>query len=403
MKVTILGIGMGNCGTLTAEGLHALHAASLVVGARRMLDSLPDGVTQNRRAAIAPEDICAILAENRSLAQACVVMSGDVGFYSGTRKLLPMLAEHQTVCLCGITTVQYLAARLGRAWQDVRLVSAHGVACNVLGHILSAPETFFLTGGSVTPRAIVDCLVAAGLGETEVTVAENLSYPDERIVTDAACKLAGRDFASLSAVWVRAGFFRQALCSGGLADSAFVRAEVPMTKQEVRAAAIAKLRLRETDVVYDVGAGTGSVGIELALLSPMARVYAVECNAQACALIRVNREKLGAYNLTLVEGAAPQALKALPAPDCAFIGGSRGNLREILALLRAKNSAVRVVVSAIALETLSGALDALKELNFEGIEVTQLAVSRAREVGSYHMMMGQNPIFLLSAEGDGAR
>ncbi|ODU56599.1 MAG: hypothetical protein ABT01_03605 [Clostridium sp. SCN 57-10] len=399
MDIAIVGIGMGNADTLTLGARRALEEAQLVVGAQRMLDGLPDGVTRNRRAAIAPEDICAALRAQEGLARACVVMSGDVGFYSGAKKLLPLLSGHRVDCLCGVTTVQYLAAKLCRPWQDARLVSAHGVACNVVGSVLSSRETFFLTGGGVTPRTIAEALTQAGLGDAEVTVGENLSYPQERIVTDRADALCGRDFAPLSAVWVVNDAPRRALMSGGLPDDAFVRGDVPMTKQEVRAAAIARLAPRKADVIYDVGAGTGSVGLELALLSPMARVYAVECSPEACALVRENRERLGAYNLTLIEGRAPQALAGLPAPDCVFIGGSRGNLRAILAALREQNARVRVVMSAIALETLSEALSALREQGFGEVAVTQIAVSRARAAGAYHMMTGQNPVFLLSAEG----
>lgn len=132
-----------------------------------------------------------------------------------------------------------------------------------------------------------------------------------------------------------------------------------MTKQEVRAAALAKLAVRPTDTLWDVGAGTGSVSVELALAAPRGRVYAVECDPEACALIRKNRERFAAWNLTLIEGKAPQALEALPAPDAVFLGGTKGSMEAVVDAVLAKNPQARLCISAIALETLSAAVAAL--------------------------------------------
>ncbi|MBP1736188.1 MAG: precorrin-6y C5,15-methyltransferase (decarboxylating), CbiE subunit/precorrin-6Y [Oscillospiraceae bacterium] len=400
MRVTILGVGMGNPETLTLGGLRALERADAVIGASRLLASLPSSCGADRLTAITPSEIRSLLEEHSHWREAAVVMSGDIGFYSGTTALLPALEGYEVETICGITTVQYLAAKLRRPWQDVRLVSAHGIDCNIIGSVLSAREVFFLTGGKITPSTILHVLCSSGLGLSEVTVGANLSYPDEWIVTDTANALREESFPPLSSVWVRRSDpLRQELFCPGLPDDAFIRADVPMTKQEVRACVLAKLRVETEDVVYDIGAGTGSVGVELALLSPMSSVFAVECAPEACGLIRANREAFCALNLTLVEGTAPEALSPLPPPQCAFIGGSRGRLEPILSALLLKNPGVRVVISAIAVETLGEALTDLKKLAFSGIEITQLAVSRSKPVGTYHLMTGQNPIFLLSAQG----
>lgn len=400
MKVTIVGLGMGHPDTMTAGVRRALEEARLVIGARRVLESLPETVTARRIPAVAAEDIRRLISENEALSPVCVAMSGDTGFYSGTAKLLALLEGAE--CLPGLTTVQYLAAKLGRPWQEVRLFSAHGRTCNIVGSVLAARDTFFLTDGVSTPAAIARALCAADLGDAELTVGERLSYPDERITSAPAVELTETEFDPLSAVWVRCTAPRTRLLTGGLPDAEFLRGEVPMTKQEVRAAVLARLRPAPGETFYDVGAGTGSVGIELALLDPMARVFAVECLPEACDLIRANRKHFGAYNLMLAEGTAPAALSALPAPDAAFVGGSRGNLAGILDALQKKNPRVRVAVSAIALETLDEALRALEQLGFENVEISQISVSRAREAGRYHMMTGLNPIFLLSGQGAGA-
>ena len=181
----------------------------------------------------------------------------------------------------------------------------------------------------------------------------------------------------------------------GIPDEAFFRDKVPMTKQEVRAAVLAKLAVGPEDVCWDVGAGTGSVSVELALQCKC--VWAVERGEQALALMEKNRERFGAWNLRIAAGEAPEALAELPAPDKVFIGGSGGRLEEILEQVHRANPRARVCISAIALETLHTALSALERLGYEA-EVVQISVSRARRAGELHLLLAQNPVFLVTGE-----
>ena len=167
-----------------------------------------------------------------------------------------------------------------------------------------------------------------------------------------------------------------------------------LNELEVRAAALAKLAVTPKDTLWDVGAGTGSVSVELALAAPAGQVYAVECDPEACALIQQNREKFSAYNLTLIEGKAPEALDMLPAPDAVFIGGTKGNMDAVIDAVLHKNSVARLCVAAIALETLSAAVAALTAHGLAA-EVTQIAVSRTKTAGSLHLLMANNPVFLI--------
>ena len=162
-----------------------------------------------------------------------------------------------------------------------------------------------------------------------------------------------------------------------------------MTKQEVRAAILSKLAVGPDDVCWDIGAGTGSVSVELALQCKA--VWAVERKADVLALAQVNREKFGAWNLHLVEGTAPVVLSQLPRPDAVFVGGSGGELPGILETVRCANSQAWVCVSAISLETLHTAMKLL-----EGAEVTQISVSRSENVGQLHLLLAQNPVFLVT-------
>lgn len=172
-----------------------------------------------------------------------------------------------------------------------------------------------------------------------------------------------------------------------------------MTKEEVRWVAVSKLAVQPRDTVWDIGAGTGAVTLELARKASDGMVYAVERNAQALALLEENRVRLGGYNVRIVSGQAPAALADLPAPDCVFVGGSGGSMRDILAAAREKNSSVRVAVTAIALETLHAARQALGALGFAEIETVQLGAARGRQVGDYTMMTANNPVFLLTGRG----
>ena len=168
-----------------------------------------------------------------------------------------------------------------------------------------------------------------------------------------------------------------------------------MTKQEIRSATLTKLAVTPQDICWDVGAGTGSVSVELALQGRS--VWAVERQAEACELIRKNRAKFSAWNLHLQEGTAPEACETLPAPDAVFVGGSGRRLQEILTLVVRRNPKARICVSAIALETLQEAVRCLEGLGYRA-DVTQISVSRGKSVGQLHLLLAQNPVFLITGE-----
>ena len=393
--ITLIGMGSGTPGSLTAQGLAALQGADRILGAKRLLATLPEGCTGNRQSLYKPDEILACLAAHPD-EEIALVYSGDTGFYSGASQLLPMLRAFGISCrvLPGLSSVQLLAAAVGRPWQDWKLVSAHGCACDPVAACMINHSVFFLTGGTETPATLCRKLAAAGMGAAHGVVGENLGTEAEAIRYGSAAELAGQSFAPLSVLLVE-NFDLPQFRSQGWPDEAFLRGDVPMTKQEVRAAALAKLAVTPTDTLWDVGAGTGSVSVELALAAPKGRVYAVECEPDACALIRKNREKFRAYNLTLIEGKAPEALDGLPAPDAVFIGGTKGGMEAVLDAVLTKNAAARICISAIALETLSAAIAALTARGLTA-EVTQIAVSRTKPAGRLHLLMANNPTFLIT-------
>lgn len=397
MNVTLIGMGSGQPENLTLQGLAALRQADLILGARRLLAVLPAGCTENRAAAYRPDEVAELL-QTSGAENAVLIYSGDTGFYSGASSMMEKLEALgvRARVLPGLSSIQLLAAALGRPWQGWNLVSAHGRTCDPVAECMQGRPTFFLTGGSEDPATLCAQLAAEGFGDVQGVVGQCLGTPEEKIFRGSVKELAAGRFNSLSVLLVEAAEVLPRRAPG-LPDEAFERGDVPMTKQEVRAAVLAKLAVRPEDILWDVGAGTGSVSVELALAAPRGRVYAVECRPEGCALIKANREKFRTRNLVLVEGLAPAALSDLPAPDAVFIGGSKGSLAAIVDAALDKNPDARICVSAIALETLSAAVAALTAKG-RTVQVSQIAVSRAKAVGGLHLMMAQNPIYLITGE-----
>ena len=407
-KVTIIGAGPGNPDLLSRAALDAIDIADVVIGAHRALVGIdvPPGVV--RCELVKTADIVAALTDAASWQRAVVVMTGDVGLFSGARRLVEALSGDAQVdvrVIPGISSASYLAARLARPWQDWRFASAHGVACDIVAEAERAGELFLVTSGGEDPSRLSGELVQAGFGDTRVTVAERLSYPDERITCATASEIAGQTFDDLNVMLIEfaggAASSRWPYASSGIPDELFIRGDVPMTKQEVRAVALAKLRLTATDTVWDVGAGTGSVSIEAALVARAGSVWAVERNAAGVRLIRENADAFGCGNVHAVPGAAPEALAKLPVPDAVFVGGSAGELPSIVEAALEKNSQVRLCVPCVTVETLTEACALLSGSRFKGFEACQVSAARAEAVGSHHLMKAQNPVFLVSARGAG--
>ena len=197
--ITLIGMGSGTPGSLTAQGLAALQGADRILGAKRLLATLPEGCTGNRQALYKPDEILACLAAHPD-EEIALVYSGDTGFYSGASQLLPMLRAFGISCrvLPGLSSVQLLAAAVGRPWQDWTLVSAHGCACDPVSACMNHKTVFFLTGGAETPATLCAALTAAGLGDAHALVGENLGTPAEAIRFGLARELAEQTFAPLS-------------------------------------------------------------------------------------------------------------------------------------------------------------------------------------------------------------
>lgn len=400
MTVYLVGVGMGNPETLTLAAKRVIEGSDLLIGASRLLEPF-QALACRKRALVAADDIVAELAAE-PFQQACVLLSGDVGFYSGATKLYGKLTDHDVDIIPGIPSPVYLCAKLHTPWQDARLVSAHGRDHDAVGEIQSHAKTFCLTGGATKVEDICRQLVERGLGDLRVAAGERLSYEDERIVQGSAAELAGLSFADLSVMLVcNPAPVERRFGAPSLPDGAFRRGKAPMTKEEVRALAIAKLRIEADSTVWDVGAGTGSVSVEAARAANRGRVFAVERKGDALEALACNRDAFGLANLTIVAGGAPSALAGLPAPDRVFIGGSSDELASIVDVAVAANPHVRICATAVTLETLAALTGLLRERGILDADIVQVSVSRADAAGAYHLMRAENPVFLVTFGGEG--
>jgi len=397
-RVALAGIGPGSPEGMTAEVRRRLAEADCVIGARRMLEAVPAG-RQVRREAVAPEAVAACIRERRDCRRFAVALSGDTGFFSGARKLLPLLADCDVEILPGLSSLQVLCARLGTSYEDVVSLSLHGRDRDIVPDVCQNRRVFVLVGGAEGMARLCRTLTEAGLGEVRVSVGERLGYPEEKISAGTARELAGGTFDPLSAALIENEAARP--FAPGLPDGLFLRGQgaggaVPMTKSEVRACILSKLAPPRDAVCWDVGAGTGSVSVELALWAREGQVFAIEKKEDALSLLEENRRRFHVSNLTPVPGAAPEACRALPPPTHAFLGGSSGNLREIVSLLLEKNPHVRIAASAVTLETIAELTAIGKEFSFTEFEAVCLSAARGRKAGAYHLMAGQNPVYLFT-------
>ena len=401
--ITLLGIGMGSQKLLTVQGKNSLEQADLLIGARRMLQSVK---TEGKAVfeSYKPDEIAAYLAEHPQYETAAVLLSGDIGFYSGAKKLYDAiertegLEQMEIYPVSGISSVVYFCGKLGVSWEDVHLLSLHGRKQNLIDAVKYHEKVFVLCGEKDGIPKICCKLKEYGLGDVKVAVGTDLSYEQERIVQGTAESLMKEDFAPLSVLLICNPDVKKRI-GHGLDDDLFLRGKVPMTKSEVRSISLSKLRLHKDAVVWDVGAGTGSVSIEAASLAKDGVVYAIEKKDEAIDLLEQNKRKFGTDNLEIIKGLAPEALEGLPAPTHAFIGGSSGNLKEILEVLLEQNPRVRVVINAIALETVAEAMQCLKSMAFTDVDIAQVSVAKGKKLGSYEMMMGQNPVYIFSCTG----
>lgn len=401
-KITLVGIGMGSEENMTREAYNACKNATLLIGAERMLTATGFNCDARKVHLYQSQKIVDEI-ENAQERNIVVVLSGDTGFYSGAKKLAEELEKrgHKEIeILPGISSVVYLASKAKISWDDMVLVSLHGRECNIVNAVKHNEKVFTLLGGTDNISSVCKQLCHNNLGNVKIFIGTNLSYENEIIIVKTANELCNYKENGISAAIIINENPDKKNTTHGISDEEFIRDKTPMTKEEVRCISLSKLQLKENSVVYDIGAGSGSVTVECAMAALKGKIYAIERKDDAISLIKKNCEKFAASNVEIIKGYAPdfseEINKHLQPPTHAFIGGSGGNLGSILDWLREKNDNVRVVINAIALETVTEIISELKKRKIENPEIVCVNVSKAKKIGQYNMMMGNNPVYIVS-------
>ena len=394
-KVSLVGIGMGDAESRTVGMERVLHEADCIIGAKRMLESV-DTAGKDCHAAILAKEIVQIIHADKQHRRFAVLLSGDTGFYSGAKKLIDELDGMDVEVLPGVGSLSYFCARLHRSWEDVRPISLHGRECDLIGEVRRNAAVFSLLGGTDGAKNALQRLCTAGFDHLTVHIGERLGYADEKISSGSAQELIEHAYDPLSVMLIEnpdsAGF----VVTHGLEDDAFERDEVPMTKAEIRSISLSKLRLPQGAVAYDVGSGSGSVSVEMAMQAFRGTVYAIEMKDNAVALTQKNKEKFSLMNLEVIHGKAPEALNDLPAPTHAFIGGSSGSMKGIIDCLLKKNPHVRIVINAVTLETVSELTELSKA--FDYCDIAEVSVAKPRVLGRYRLMTAHNPVYIFTLQ-----
>jgi precorrin-6Y C5,15-methyltransferase (decarboxylating) len=397
--IHVIGAGVEGQEGFSRRALDLIKGAELLMGGTRQLALFPDFPGQTLE--IGSNLGKVVERIEKATGSIVVLASGDPLFFGIGRYLLRNLPEADLEFVPNVSSVQYAFSKIREPWDDAIFVSVHGRGLGgAIDQIVAHDKIAVLTDEVNTPQVVARELVERGRDGYAVYLCEDLGSANERILHTDIRGLLEIEAAPLNVLILikeyEAGG-EGALPGIGIPDEEFSTVKKLMTREEVRAISLAKLRLRHDMILWDIGAGSGSVSIEADHLLPNGRVFAVECNAQSLAFLKENLNKFGSRNVALVEGKAPACLEDLPDPDRVFIGGSGGHLWDILEAADARlPSGGRVVLNATTLDTLTSASEFFENTGYQ-LEVITVNISRTKPLTDYKMFEAFNPVFVLVA------
>ena len=382
---------------LTKEAEAALSGCDLIVGAKRMLE-MTAGFGKESLCSYDYPYIARHLMAHPQYRRIAVVFSGDIGFYSGAARMRECLdgLPFEVHTVSGIASPVHFLNTIGKSWENVHLASLHGRTSAVTALVRIHEKCLFLLGKPTDVPDICRLLIASGLEDVNVTVGTDLMMDSQQITGGKPADFTDKTFSPLGMIYIENPAAAGAPIASALPDEVFIRGSVPMTKAPVRAQVLSALQLTPHAVLYDIGAGTGSVSIAAAGCIPEGHVYAIEKNPEGLSLIRQNSLRLQADNVTVIEAFAPDVPDVPEPPTHAFIGGSSGNLQEIICWLKGLNPDCRIVLTSVTLETVSRVLETCRQLEFEEPEMIQIQATRTKKAGSSHLLQAENPVWVIT-------
>lgn len=394
-KIFVIGVGPGPEELLTPAAAVAIEKSGVLVGGKRILKRY-DGKEKKAVGANLDEAIGYIRANKDK--GVGVLTSGDPCFYSLLGRILKEFPKDEVEIIPGISSMQLCFARIKETLNDAAFVSLHGRGLKGLSEVAYSKKLVILTDSDTPANVAAEYLLKFVSWDRKVYVGENLGLKGERITEGSLGDIAKNRFSGNAVmVVIDDGAKEGGKVSPGIPDEHLEKGKAPMTKEEVRAVALSKLRLKGGSTVYDVGAGAGSISVEAGLLARRGVVYSVEKDEDRAEIIRKNISNFALGNVRVVKGEAPAVLEDLPVADRIFIGGSGGRLAEILQRCDEKLADEgRMVMNFISAESLSTALTALERLGYEK-EVTQLIVNKSERHGGTHAIVPKTSVFILSA------
>jgi len=391
--LTVVGIGEDGFSGLGKQARRALLGASRIIGSPRQLALLPRCISAARQDWPSPFSLAPVLALRGE--PVCVLASGDPMFYGVGASLARQVPAEEMQVLSMPSSCALAAARLGWPLQDVQVVSIVARPLATLNaHLYSGMRLLVLSNDGDSPAAIAALLRERGFGPSRLQVFEHLGGAAERRLTGSADDWAHAEAAALNLVAIECQATADAprlSRTPGLPDDAF-RHDGQLTKRDVRAITLARLAPQPGELMWDVGAGCGSIGIEWMRVHPACRTLAIEADEGRQGFIEYNRDALGVPGLQLIRGKAPQALVELERPDAIFIGG--GVTREgVLPLCWERlRPGGRLVANAVTLQS-ELALAHFRQQH--GGELTRIHVAQAQPLGAFDTWRQALPITLL--------
>jgi precorrin-6Y C5,15-methyltransferase (decarboxylating) len=396
-KIYLVGAGIAGWEGFGRKALEVIAKAEVLIGHQRHLDIVPDFKGDKQELG----DLSLLLDFLKKTDKRTVILgSGDPNFFGIARFLLRNLPKERIEIFPNVTSVQYAFARIKEPWDDAIFVSVHGRGMGrAVDRIVASEKVAVLTDQTNNPAAIARELIERGAEGYDAWLCEDLGLPGEKFTkTDIRglldLKPSELNILILLKTW-EPNLTHYPLI--GIDDEQFATAKKLITKQEVRAITLAKLRLQDDLTMWDIGAGSGSVSIEASNLMPNGKVFALEKNSQYVGFLRENLKKFVARNVTLVESFAPEGLEDLPEPDRVFIGGSGGMLEEIIeAVDRRLKPEGLIVLNAVTLDTLNKAVEFLEDNGYT-VEVACVNIAKTRGLTEYKMFEAHNPVYIVSS------